>query len=291
MKMKLIVWVVVGSTFWGGTSLGVSRDVEGDIASYERGGQRAADPSEVEVAVPSGLKLILCLGQSNMAGRGKMTEADRAVVPNAYKLNASNRWVRARSPYHFDKAVAGVGPVDEFVRRYLKDHPGESVGVVPCAVGGSSVTTWKVYRNGTRGKNLETAVVRAQTAATNGTYIAILWHQGETDAAKWSEERMAKEYVADVATVARAVREVTGDGVPFLVGEIGRWMRKDGDHGARVNPYTDLVPTKVPRCAVVSSEGLANQDPHHFTRESQLELGTRYYAAWKTLAEGDEDLN
>ena len=150
---------------------------------------------------------------------------------------------------------------------------------------------WKVYRNGTRGKNLETAVVRAQTAATNGTYIAILWHQGETDAAKWSEERMAKEYVADVASVARAVREVTGDGVPFLVGEIGRWMRNDGDHGARVNPYTDLVPTKVPRCAAVSSEGLANQDPHHFTRESQLELGTRYYAAWKTLAEGDEDLN
>ena len=155
-----------------------SRQGSGNIASYERGGPRVADPSEVEVTAPSNLKLVLCLGQSNMAGRGKMTDADRAVVPNAYKLNVSNRWVQARAPYHFDKTVAGVGPVDEFVKQYLKDHPGESVGVVPCAVGGSSVLSWKVFRDGKKGANLVTALDRAAAAATNGTYIAILWHQG-----------------------------------------------------------------------------------------------------------------
>ena len=284
MKWNCLLFVLA-SACWCGISRGASHNSEQSIASYERGGQRVADSSEVEVAVPSGLKLILCLGQSNMAGRGKMTEADRAVVPHAYKLNASNRWVQACSPYHFDKTVAGVGPVDEFVRRYLKDHPGESVGVVPCAVGGSSVTTWKVFRNGKKGKNLETALARAAAAATNGSYVAILWHQGETDAEKWSAARFRKEYVADVESVAQAVRKVTGEDVPFLAGEIGRWLRKDGDHAERVNPFTNLIPTKVPHSAVVSSEGLANQDPHHFTRESQLELGARYYAAWKDLAE------
>ena len=136
-----------------------------------------------------------------------------------------------------------------------------------------------------KGKNLETALARAAAAATNGSYVAILWHQGETDAEKWSAARFRKEYVADVESVAQAVRKVTGEDVPFLAGEIGRWLRKDGDHAERVNPFTNLIPTKVPHSAVVSSEGLANQDPHHFTRESQLELGARYYAAWKDLAE------
>lgn len=42
---------------------------------------------------------------------------------------------------------------------------------------------------------------RAKTAQENGEFVAVLWHQDETDAAK----------------------------VPVIVGEIGRWMRNDGD--------------------------------------------------------------
>jgi len=58
-----------------------------DIARYESGGQLAADPTEVPVDAPKDMRLILCIGQSNMAGRAKPTDEDRAVVMNAYKLN------------------------------------------------------------------------------------------------------------------------------------------------------------------------------------------------------------
>ena len=62
-----------------------------DIARYESGGQLAADPSEMPVEAQEDMKLILCIGQSNMAGRAKPTDEDRAVVTNAYKLNRDNK--------------------------------------------------------------------------------------------------------------------------------------------------------------------------------------------------------
>ena len=81
-----------------------------DISRYESGGQLAADPCEMPVDAPKDMKLILCIGQSNMAGRAKPTDEDSVVVTNAYKLNRDNKWVVAKAPCHFDKKVAAVGP-------------------------------------------------------------------------------------------------------------------------------------------------------------------------------------
>ena len=239
-----------------------------------------ADPAEVPVDAPKNMKLILCIGQSNMAGRAKPTDEDRAAVANAYKLNRDNKWVVAKSPYHFDKKVAAVGLVDDFVKLYLKDHPGETVGVVPCAVGGSPLVTWTPAAKGRRGLNLRVALERAKAAKVNGKFIAILWHQGETDASKASAEQLSKYYPRDFKSMVEAVRAEIGD-VPVIAGEIGRWMRKDGDHAARINPVIDALPKTVPNCAVASSEGLKNQDAHHFDRTSQRILATRYYEAYK----------
>ena len=73
------------------------------------------------------------------------------------------------------------------------------------------------------------------------------------------------------------------DMILVIAGEIGRWMRQDGDHAARINPGIGKIPSLLPRSAVVSSEGLANQDRHHFDREGQRILGGRYYDAFKSL--------
>jgi len=257
-----------------------------DITRFESGGALARDPSEKPVDAPRDMKLVLCMGQSNMAGRAKMTDADRAVVPRAYKLDRDGRWVAAKAPYHFDKAVAAVGPVDEFVRRYLADHPGESVGVVPCAVGGSPFSSWDPPPKGPRkGANYAAALARAKIAQANGRFVAILWHQGETDAAKAKDETALNDaYPKDVARMMTALRAELGEGdVPVIAGEIGRWMRPDGDHAARINPGIGKIPSLLSNAAVVSSEGLANQDRHHFDREGQRILGGRYYEAFQSL--------
>ena len=66
-----------------------------DIARYEAVGELARDPAEKPVDAPKDMKLVLCMGQSNMAGRAKMSDADRKVVPRAYTLDRDGRWVAA----------------------------------------------------------------------------------------------------------------------------------------------------------------------------------------------------
>ena len=53
--------------------------------------------------------LFLLAGQSNMAGRGKVTPVDRYPDPNILMLDRDAQWVPATDPVHFDKSVAGVG--------------------------------------------------------------------------------------------------------------------------------------------------------------------------------------
>ena len=255
-----------------------------DIKKYESGGELAVDPTEAVVEAPQDMKLILCIGQSNMAGRAAMKDEDRVAVPNAYKLNRDGKWVAAKSPYHFDKTTAAVGPVDDFVKMYLADHPGESVGVVPCAVGGSGVGSWLPGGKKGPGKNFAKALERAKIASANGKFIAILWHQGETDAAKHDADALMKTYPVRVKAIADTLRKELGDdSIPFIVGEIGRWKRGDGDHAAKINPAIAKAAEIVPKAAVVSSEGLKKQDRHHFDRESQHILAQRYYEAFKSL--------
>ena len=255
-----------------------------DIKKYESGGELAIDPAEHPVDAPNDMKLILCIGQSNMAGRGKMTAADREIVPNAYKLNRDGKWVAAKSPYHYDRAYAAVGPVDDFVKMYLADHPGETVGVVPCAVGGSAVATWLPDGKNGPGANYAKALDRVRIAAANGKFIAILWHQGETDAAKYDADALMKTYPGRVKSIADALRKELGDEtLPFIVGEIGRWKRGDGDHAAKINPAIRKAAEIIPNSGLATSEGLNNQDRHHFDRDSQRMLAERYYQAFKNL--------
>lgn len=252
-----------------------SMDVAADIARYESGGSLAEDPSEEAVEAPKDMKLVLCIGQSNMSGRAKMEQGDCAIVPGAYKLDRHGRWVRAKSPYHFDRQYAAVGPVDDFVKLYLADHPGETIGVVPCAVGGSAVSTWLEG-----GVNYTNAVSRAKAALANGKFIAILWHQGETDAAKRSAADLMKRYPGQMISIAEAFRRELGDeSIPFIAGEIGRWLRGKADHAAKINPAINAAGAILPYSAVVSSVGLTNQDRHHFDRASQRRLAERYYKA------------
>lgn len=249
-----------------------------DIARIEAGGELEA--AEEAVAAPPDMKLVLLIGQSNMAGRAKPDECDLAPVQGVYKLDRRGMWVAGKCPYHFDKSVAAVGPIDDFAKLYLADHPGESLGVVPCAVGGSGMASWRT--NG--GKNLEKAIERARIASANGKFIAILWHQGETDAARYPAEKLLATYPGQVAAMVEKLRSELGDdSIPFIAGEIGRWMRPDGDHAARINPAINAIPGRLAHSGVASSEGLTNQDRHHFDRASQRVLAARYYEIFKQL--------
>ena len=88
---------------------------------------------------PTDMQLFLLIGQSNMAGRGKVTPADVQTHPRIFMLDKANAWVPAKDPAHFDKpTIAGVGLCSEFARRAAADAPQAKIGLIPCAVGGTT---------------------------------------------------------------------------------------------------------------------------------------------------------
>src|SRR4051794_19815842 len=70
----------------------------------------AADAEFKPPANKQKFMVFLLVGQSNMAGRGKVEEQDQKAHPRVWKLDKDGKWVPGVDPLHWDKPnVAGVG--------------------------------------------------------------------------------------------------------------------------------------------------------------------------------------
>ena len=222
---------------------------------------------------PTDLQLFLLIGQSNMAGRGKVEAADQVPHPRILMLDKNNAWVPAMDPVHFDKPkIAGVGLCSEFARCVVAAEPQAVVGLVPCAFGGTTLDQWRpgsaLYTN---------AVARMRAAMQNGRLRAILWHQGEGDS---SAAKTATYPVRFSAMIAQLRSDLNAPDVPVLVGELGHYR----DAYAGFNAMLPQAVQAVPNSARVSSEGLgANNDNVHFNREALITFGRRYFEAYEKL--------
>lgn len=226
---------------------------------------------------PADLQLFLLIGQSNMAGRGKVTPADQQAHPRIFMLDPSNAWVPARDPVHFDKPkVAGVGLGSEFARRVASAAPHAKVGLIPCAFGGTSLDQWKpggaLYTN---------AVTRARCALANGRLAGILWHQGEADSAPAKTATYPARFAA---LIAQLRADLGANDTPVVIGELGCFRASNAPFNAMLPQVTNAVP----RCALASAEGLgANADNVHFSREALIEFGQRYFQAYENTRKED----
>ena len=224
---------------------------------------------------PTDLELFLLVGQSNMAGRGKVTPADQETHPRIFMLNQAEEWVPAKDPVHFDRPVAGVGLCSEFARCLATSKPKAKIGLVPCAVGGTPLAAWRP-----KGSLYNTAVARMQIAGKSGRLKAILWHQGESDSC---DPKQIVTYPARFAAMIGELRHDLGaPDVPVIIGEIGSFW----EHSPEFNAMLKQVAATVPGCVLVSAEGLTNNDKpdwRHFNADSLRVLGKRYFEAYMQI--------
>lgn len=229
--------------------------------------------------------LFLLVGQSNMAGRGVVAPADKIPRPRVLMLDKSGAWVPAVDPLHFDKPAAGVGLGRSFAEAIAAATPGVTIGLIPCAVGGSPIDAWSpgFYYQPTQSHPWDDALRRAQLALPAGTLKGILWHQGESD----SNRELAPAYAAKLhALIARFRAELRAPNVPFIVGQLGRFAGAPwNEFKTEVDRAHRELPAKVPHTAFVSAEGLTDKgDNTHFDSESCREFGRRYAEAYLKLA-------
>jgi hypothetical protein len=228
--------------------------------------------------------LFLLVGQSNMAGRGVVTSADRTVPARVLMLNRAGEWAPATDPMHFDKPAAGVGLGRTFGIEVAAATPAVTIGLIPCAVGGSPIESWVpgYFYNATQSHPWDDALRRARVALRAGTLTGILWHQGESDA----NRQFAPQYEARLhELIARLRSELRAPEVPFLAGQMGRFADAPWDEfKVAVDRVHRELPAKVRGTAFVSAEGLAhNGDKVHFDADSYRELGRRYAKAYLGL--------
>lgn len=222
---------------------------------------------------PKDMKLFLLIGQSNMAGRGKVEPQDQAVNPKIFMLTKDLKWVPAKDPLHFDKPVAGVGPGSQFAREISKADPTATIGLIPCAVGGTSLDQWK-----DDGALYKDAVKRAKEAMKHGKLAGILWHQGEADSAPDKVTSYADRFSAMIGSLRK---DLQADRVPVLVGELGRFRPAS----KAFNDNLPAVVAKVPLCGLVKSDDLMDKgDKLHFDAASARTFGERYAAGYLKLA-------
>lgn len=233
--------------------------------------------------------LFLLVGQSNMAGRGPIDDEAVRSHPRVLMLDQSGRWVPAIDPLHFDKPkMVGVGLGKTFGKDYAEEHPNVTVGLIPCAVGGSPIAAWEPggFHDQTNTHPYDDAIPRAKLAMQSGVLKGILWHQGESD----STSARASVYEEKLhALVARFRNELAAEKVPLVVGQMGQFDERPWSEARKlVDAAHREIPLRVPRTAFASSDSLTHKgDQTHFDTKSYRELGHRFFQAYQGLVESD----
>lgn len=229
--------------------------------------------------------LYLLVGQSNMAGRGKVTKQDQEPNPQVLMLNKKREWVPAVDPLHFDKpGIVGVGIGKTFGIEMAKDNPDATIGLIPCGVGGSPISSWQPgeFYKPTKSHPWDDAMERAEVALEKGTLKGILWHQGESDSKPGLAE-IHEEKLHDL--IARFRKELNAPAVPFIAGQMGQFEERPWNDSKRlVDSAHRNLSENVKNAAFVSSDGLHHKgDEVHFDADSYRELGRRYADAFRRL--------
>ena len=213
----------------------------------------------------------LLIGQSNMAGRGIVTEVAPIINENVVSFK-SGQWVTAAEPLHNDKPeLAGIGPGVSFAD-YLQKKYDKTIGLIPCAFGGTAIMEWQK-----EGSLYTNAVEQTREAILTSKLKGILWHQGESDTHTLSDAQLYKgrfeTFIADL------LNDIGNLNIPIIIGQLGEFLKDNTTHQNFdiVNKSLLEITSTKASYGFVTTEGLKHRgDLLHFDSVSQRALGIRY---------------
>lgn len=222
--------------------------------------------------------IYLLIGQSNMAGRGRLLEQDTlASIKGVWLLNDKDKPEPARNPLNKYSTIGKEYSKQQMSPGYgfaTKTHKktGRKILLVHNARGGTRISWWLPDSDHATPNYYSEAVRRTKRAMKYGTLRAILWHQGCGDCGKES----LPLYMSRLKSLVENLRtDLNAPNIPFIAGELAHWRKQSA-------PFNEMIHTiseKIPNAHWVSAEGcdmLRDKKDPHFGREGQLLLGERY---------------
>lgn len=232
------------------------------------------------------LDLWLLCGQSNMKGRGFMPEEPKKDPRIVMMHKKDDQWYLARHPLHLAGDAktfqghdnAGVGPGLAFAEVLAAQDKTAAIGLVPCAVGGSSIKLWqkgaKLYEDALRRAKLALQT----TAPVKARLRGILWLQGEANANAQERPQYA-EQLRSMITSFRA--DLALPDLPFIACTIGEMQPEPRLSDLKaMNEILLALPKSVPHTGCVDARDLKTHigDSVHFDTAAQEEIGRRFAA-------------
>ncbi len=216
-----------------------------------------------------------------MAGRGQIDKESGKTNPRVLMFTKEFTWKPATDPLHFDKPFAGVGPGLAFGKQMAEANPRIRIGLIPCAVGGTSIKAWApgAEDQATHTHPYDDMLKRVREAQKMGVLKGILWHQGEAD------RFTSATYGQSLASlIARLRREFDAPKLPFVAGELGNFNSENLADTEKFNAVLQDLTKTVKGYVCVSSRGFKDRGDHlHFNAESARILGQRYAEAMLAL--------
>ncbi len=236
-------------------------------------------------------------GQSNMVGDGRVEQALRP-HPLVHVFYAWDEWRTAVEPVHFPaaskdpshtdqpitdhkeilrahgNATKGTGPGLAFARAMLR-RTGVPQGLIPCAVGGTSMAQWSPGHKHLEGRSLYGAMLR-RFSLQDQPVAGVLWYQGEANA-----QGDTSAYTASMRELVRAVRADFGStSLPWVVVQLGKshlFSQEESEQAAflSIREQQRLLPRHIGNLSVVPAIDLPMEDGIHLAAEGQNVLGER----------------
>lgn len=302
-------------------------DIIDSFYLFEDGTTLYEDKTIPELSEPNtNIDVFLMLGQSNMAsrcdesntsyGRCVFSDEERQPLENVYLYNQENKLIKTTNPINQFSTVDDLPSAFSALNVGWTFGPdvfaqtGTTVGLICNAKGGTYIEDWKksrvmtedekenYFRNGMKKgsfqeQNIYYATVnRVKDLLTNSSYPnatlrAVLWQQGESDAAT------NQQYATDLKDIIESFRndlesiDDTYGNIPWIIGELTENSTKF--NGKAINDQLADIPGLVSNTAIVSSDGLTlNEDNIHFDRASQYTYGHRFGAAYLGMNAGSQ---
>ena len=234
----------------------------------------AAAESSGGTPLPTPDEVFVLAGQSNMLGRAFPLSGGESSDPHLVVWR-KKAWKVAVDPLGDPKVTEnGVGPGMTFGLGALEQLQPETVGIVMCAVSGTTISKWKppssVYTN-----------CIDQVHAAGGHIEGILFLHGESDATNQSD---AGAWAKRFKIVLNGFRTDLGTDVPFVIGQIGKITASGFGYQKTVRDQQATAATAQPGLAMITTKDLATgSDGLHFTIASYKTIGERFATAWWQL--------
>jgi hypothetical protein len=221
--------------------------------------------------------IFILAGQSNMAGRGFVQPQDTLPSKQVLALDKNNEWVYAKEPLHYyEPARTGLDCGLSFGKSLAALY-GENItiGIVPCAIGGSSIEQWlgdSAYR---KVKLYSNFLKKVKAASEYSVIGGLLWHQGEAN----SNVNSYNDYRKKLENFFAKVRaDLSSPELPIYAGEIPSFLNR------KKNPFTDSVnndlhilsATLKNMHVIKTGDFTPKKDTVHFDSRSQRLMGERF---------------